>query len=35
MRDESLYLRDIAECIERIESYTHDGREAFMRMRMI
>lgn len=35
MRDEKLYVRDIAECIERIESYTRGGREAFMQTRMI
>jgi uncharacterized protein with HEPN domain len=29
------YVRDIAECIERIESYTCGGREAFMQTRMI
>ncbi len=35
MRDEKLYIRDIAECISRIESYTCDGREAFMKTPMI
>ena len=30
MKDEKLYLINIMECIERIESYTKDGREAFM-----
>lgn len=35
MRVEKLYVRDIAECIERIESYTRGGREAFMQTRMI
>jgi len=35
MRDEKLYIRDIAECIERIEAYTQEGREAFMQTRMI
>lgn len=34
MKDEKLYLIHIAECIERIESYTGDGREAFMRSQM-
>lgn len=34
MKDEKLYLIHIAECIERIESYTRDGREAFMRSQM-
>ena len=35
MRDERLYVRDIAECIERIQFYTRDGREAFMQTPMI
>jgi len=35
MRDEKLYIRDIAECISRIESYTRDGREAFMQTQII
>ncbi|MDJ0617660.1 MAG: DUF86 domain-containing protein [Calothrix sp. MO_192.B10] len=35
MRDEKLYLLDIAECIERIEEYTKDGREAFIQTKMI
>ncbi len=35
MREERLYLRDISECISRIESYTRDGREAFRQTPMI
>lgn len=35
MRDNRLYLSNIKECIERIESYTCDGREAFMQTPMI
>ncbi len=30
MRDDRLYLIHIAECIQRIESYTQDGQEAFV-----
>lgn len=30
MKDDRLYLSNIKECIERIESYTVDGKEAFM-----
>ena len=30
MKDDNLYLIHILECIEKIESYTRDGREAFM-----
>ncbi len=30
MRDEKLYLRNIQECIERIQSYTCDGKEVFL-----
>ena len=35
MKDDRLYLSNIAECIERIESYTSSGKEAFMQTRMI
>jgi uncharacterized protein with HEPN domain len=35
MRDEKRYLLDIAECIERIEEYTRDGRKAFIQTNMI
>lgn len=35
MRDDSLYSGNIKECIERIESYTRDGKEAFMQNPMI
>lgn len=35
MRDNRLYLNNIKECIERIESYTSEGREAFMQTPMI
>jgi uncharacterized protein with HEPN domain len=30
MRDDRLYLSNIKECIERIESYTFDGKETFL-----
>lgn len=30
MKDDRLYLIHIVECIERIETYTRDGREVFM-----
>lgn len=35
MRDEKRYLLDIAECIERIEEYTRDGRDTFIQTKMI
>ena len=35
MTRDRLYLIHILECIEKIESYTVDGREAFMKSRMI
>ncbi len=35
MKDERLYLSNIKECIDRIEAYTYDGKEAFMRTPMI
>ena len=35
MRDNRLYLSNIKESIERIESYTSEGREAFMQTPMI
>ena len=35
MKDDRLYLVHILECITQIESYTRDGREVFMRERMI
>ncbi len=34
MKDDKLYLIHISECIERIESYTQEGREAFLRSRI-
>ncbi len=34
MKDQNLYLINIIECIERIESYTKDGRKAFMQNTM-
>ena len=34
MKDDKLYLIHISECIERIESYTQEGREAFLQSRM-
>ncbi len=30
MREDRLYLSNIKECIERIQSYTIDGKEAFL-----
>jgi uncharacterized protein with HEPN domain len=30
MKDDQLYLTNIKECIERIESYTLEGKETFM-----
>ncbi|BAS58575.1 hypothetical protein NIES2135_19170 [Leptolyngbya boryana NIES-2135] len=35
MREARLLLSDILECIERIESYTIEGREAFLQGRII
>ena len=35
MKNDLLYLRNIQECIEAIESYTYDGKESFMQTRMI
>ncbi|BAZ70059.1 hypothetical protein NIES4106_48450 [Fischerella sp. NIES-4106] len=35
MKDNRLYLSNIKECIERIESYTCDGKEVFMQTPMI
>jgi len=34
VKDDKLYLIHISECIERIESYTQEGREAFLQSRM-
>jgi len=34
MKDDKLYLIHMSECIERIQSYTKDGYEAFMRSRL-
>ena len=34
MKDDKLYLIHISECIERIESYTREGREVFEQSRM-
>ena len=34
MRNEMLYIKDISECIERIESYTKDGKDYFFNNRM-
>ena len=31
MKDDSVYLQHIADCIARIEDYTRDGRETFVR----
>ncbi len=35
MRDESLYLIDILSCMQKIESYTVDGRDAFLESPMM
>ncbi len=35
MKDDRLYLSNIKECIERINSYTVDGRESFMQTVMV
>ncbi|NJM71906.1 MAG: DUF86 domain-containing protein [Scytonema sp. RU_4_4] len=35
MKDDRLYLSNIKECIERIESYTCDGKEVFLQTFMI
>ena len=34
MRNEILYIKDISECIERIQSYTKDGKDYFFNNRM-
>ena len=34
-KDERLYVIHIIECIQRIESYTKEGREAFMQSGMV
>ena len=34
MKDDKLYLIHISECIQQIESYTQDGRAAFVQSRM-
>lgn len=35
MRDDRVYLDNIMQCISRIETYTTDGREAFINSSMI
>ena len=35
MKDDKLYLINIAECIRRIEAYTADGRRVFMQSPLI
>lgn len=35
MKDDRLYLSNIKECIERIESYTQSGKDAFMQTLII
>jgi uncharacterized protein with HEPN domain len=35
MKNDLLYLSNIQECIEAIESYTFDGKKIFMETRMI
>lgn len=35
MKDDHLYLTNIFECIERIEFYTKDGKEAFLQTTII
>ena len=34
MKDDKLYLIHISECIQRIESYTQDGKRSFTQSRM-
>ncbi|GBE91213.1 DUF86 domain-containing protein [Nostoc cycadae] len=35
MRDDRLYLSNVLECIQRIESYTQDGKETFLQTTII
>jgi hypothetical protein len=35
MKDDRLYLSNIKECIERIDSYTVDGKGAFLQTPMV
>jgi uncharacterized protein with HEPN domain len=35
MKDDRLYLIHMSECIQRLEKYTVDGRDAFMNSDMI
>ncbi len=35
MKDDRLYLSNIKECIERIDSYTVNGKEAFLQTLMV
>jgi len=35
MKDDRLYLIHIVECVERIESYTQQGRDAFLSNPMV
>ena len=35
MKDDRLYLIHISECITRIEEYVADGRETFMKSKLI
>lgn len=35
MKNEKLYLSNIKECIEKIETYTSEGKDVFMRNRMM
>ena len=35
MKDDRLYLVHIHECIQRIEQYVREGREAFMRSTLV
>ena len=35
MKNDLFYLSNIQECIEAIESYTNDGKDSFMKNRMI
>lgn len=35
MKDDRLYLSNIKECIKRIESYTHNGKEEFLQTTII
>lgn len=35
MKDDKLYIIHISECIQRIETYTQDGKDVFMQTQMV